>query len=155
MARAEITSPIEAYVLVTVANYADDFGICWPKMATLVAQCRCCERKVRDCLRKLEERGLLVRVERRRDNGSQRSNAIVLVGFEGRKVPKSADDHPILAEMAAVPEVVWGGPAEPAAALEEQTAPRATPAPRAPSPLHPRAALEPSLDPSKDPYYEL
>lgn len=94
-----IADPIEAFVLVTLANFADDYGVAFPKVGTLQAACRCSRRKVQYALAALEERGLIICAGRRRANGQQTSSAYLLVGFEGRKLPATAEEHPLLAPL--------------------------------------------------------
>ena len=154
----DISDPIEKFVLVALANYADDYGVCWPKQASLKDDCACSERKLRNCLTALEEAGFIRRIERRREDGGRRSDAVVLTGFEGRKIPATADEHPVLALLDVVVP----------SAKEDGAGPTTPPAPRAappgttcPTPRHhvpgapaPRAGSykdEPSIDPSMDP----
>lgn len=94
---APISDSTEKFVLVAISNYADEFGVCWPSQATLIAHCSCSERKLRDCLKSLDARGFIKRVARWRPNGSRRSDAVLLIGFSGRRLPCSPDEHPILA----------------------------------------------------------
>lgn len=138
---ANIADPIEKFVLVALANYADDFGVCWPSQSTLVMDCSCSERKLRESLKSLEAAGLIKRVARRRQNGSRRSDAVVLSGFTGRRIPRSADEHPVLALL----DVVDGSVAE---AINRHHAPVDN-RHHVPPPPAPRAALEPSLEPSE------
>jgi hypothetical protein len=105
---SELSDVYETVALVTLANFADEYGVCWPSQATLAQYCRCSERKLRECLKALEERGVLIRLKRWRDNGAQRSDAFVLIGFIDRKVPATDDEHPILAQLDFVPGSVRG-----------------------------------------------
>ena len=98
----QVTDPIETLVLITLANYADDFGVCWPSQTTLTRECRCSTRKLQYALKALAARGLIARYERRRPNGSRRSDAVVLIGFADRK-PLECVDHPVLAGQHLVP----------------------------------------------------
>ncbi len=100
---SELSDVYETVALVTLANFADEYGVCWPSQATLAQYCRCSERKLRECLKALEERGVLIRLKRWRDNGAQRSDAFVLIGFTDRRVPATDDEHPILAQLDFVP----------------------------------------------------
>ena len=95
---------IEKFVLVTLANYADEFGVCFPSQSTLVEDCRCSDRKLRNALKALGERGLITRYERRRSNGSRRSDAVLLTGFANRKPLSSPEEHPVLAGLQVQPE---------------------------------------------------
>ena len=97
---------IEKFVLVTLANYADEYGVCFPSQTTLVEDCQCSDRKLRNALKSLGERGLITRYERRRDNGSRRSDAILLSGFAKRKPLSSPEEHPLLAGLQIQLEAV-------------------------------------------------
>ncbi|WP_093188341.1 helix-turn-helix domain-containing protein [Pseudovibrio sp. Tun.PSC04-5.I4] len=98
----EITDPIEKFVLVTIANFADEYGLCWPSQAALQEACCCCERKLRNCLTHLEEVGLITRYQRRRANGSRRSDIFILTGFADRKPITDTNDHPALENLPAI-----------------------------------------------------
>lgn len=93
---APVADSIQKFVLVALANYADEFGVCWPSQATLTTHCACSVRKVRQCLKELDAGGYIRRFEHRRANGSRRSDVVLLTGFAGRKPLGAADDHPIL-----------------------------------------------------------
>jgi DNA-binding transcriptional MocR family regulator len=94
-----IDDTYEAFVLVALANYADDYGVAFPSVSTLASECRCSTRKVKYALAALEERGLIQGISRRRPNGSQRSSAFILTGFADRKIPARADEHPVLEQL--------------------------------------------------------
>jgi hypothetical protein len=100
--QTDISDPIKKFILVTLGNYADEYGVCWPSQSTLIAACSCSERKLRESLKSLEAEGWIKRIQRRRKNGSRRSDAVLLVGFPERKIPLSADEHPILALLDVV-----------------------------------------------------
>ncbi len=95
----DLDDPIEAFILVTLANHADEYGVLWIKQATLAARCRCSKRSVIRRLQLLEQRGLVRQLHRRRANGSQQSSAFLLVGFEDRRRPRTPDEHPVLEEQ--------------------------------------------------------
>ena len=126
---AGIDDPIEAFLLVTLANYADEFGVCFPSQSTLRANCRCSERKVRDSLKSLEERGLILRIMRRRDNGSRRSDVIILIGFDERNPLRSPSDHPVLERLNLVEADLSG-------AINRHTVPPAPTGTTCPTPRH-------------------
>ena len=100
--QASVADPIKKFILVTLGNYADEYGVCWPSQSTLIVACSCSERKLRESLKSLEAEGWIKRIQRRRKNGSRRSDAVLLVGFPERKIPLSADEHPILALLDVV-----------------------------------------------------
>ncbi|MGV8988187.1 MAG: helix-turn-helix domain-containing protein [Cypionkella sp.] len=78
-------SVTEKVILLVLANYANEYGISWPSQKTLADQSACTDRTVRTILSRLEGQGVVQRVTRRRDNGSRRSDIILLSAFEGRK----------------------------------------------------------------------
>jgi hypothetical protein len=86
----------QKFALVTLANYADDFGVCWPEQETLKNDCACSARTIRDALAALQQAGLIARKLRRRRDGSRRSDVYLLVGFAARKPIVGAEHHPIL-----------------------------------------------------------
>jgi hypothetical protein len=146
----DLDDPIMRFVLVTLANYADDYGVCWPSVMTLAADLRCSERKLRACTRALETMGLIQRLERRRENGSRRSNAYLLIGFEGRRHPTESGDHPIIGPQ----DIVVRGTEKP---INRHVVPGVTTGTTCRGPLHtvqggpaPRAPLEPSIEPIKE-----
>ncbi|KZL26284.1 helix-turn-helix domain-containing protein [Pseudovibrio sp. Ad37] len=99
---SQVSDPIEKFVLITIANFADEFGLCWPSQTTLQEACCCCERKLRNCLNDLEALGLITRYQRRRANGSRRSDIFVLTGFDGRRAIPDQNDHPALENLPAI-----------------------------------------------------
>lgn len=61
------------FVLLVLANYADNYGLCWPRIEQLAEDCRIDERTIRRHLRELAEEGHLWSFRRHR-----RSNVYVL-----------------------------------------------------------------------------
>lgn len=56
-------------VLLALADFADDFGYCWPSIATIAAKARLSERQTIRIIQSLEEQGeLLVKHDRRNGN---------------------------------------------------------------------------------------
>jgi len=100
----------EKFVLMALANAANEYGSAWPSQEAVRAFTCQSERTVRDALKALSERGLVLRVGRRRADGSRQSDVCVLVGFEGRKHPRRPEDDWVhaLPEMAAALEE-WAG----------------------------------------------
>lgn len=90
--------PSEKFVLVALADCADETGACWPSQSELREKTGLSERTVRDSVKALQARGLLVRAEVRRGDGSRRSDAYVLVGYSDRRAPPARlGDHWIFA----------------------------------------------------------
>ncbi|KZK84942.1 hypothetical protein PsAD13_01476 [Pseudovibrio sp. Ad13] len=150
--RSDITDPIEKFILITIANFADEYGLCWPSQATLQEACCCSERKLRNCLNDLEALGLITRYQRRRANGSRRSDIFVLTGFDGRRAIPDQNDHPALENLEVtkprthkrhgVPE----GPASNRHVVPHQ------PASGAATNRHVVPPLNRHLEPSKEPF---
>jgi hypothetical protein len=146
--QTDISDPIKKFILVTLGNYADEYGVCWPSQTTIIAACPCSVRKLRECLKSLEADAWIQRIQRRRKNGSRRSDAVLLVGFLERKIPLLADEHPILALLDVVPE-------DTPTTINRHVVPgpnrHVVPGPPrhvVPDPPARGAALEPSLEPS-------
>ncbi len=84
----------EKAILLALANYADGEGRCFPGQESLAKKAACSDRTVRTVLADLEERGIIVREERRRDDGYRTSDNILIVPLStspenssGRKEP--------------------------------------------------------------------
>jgi hypothetical protein len=74
-------------LLVTLADYADSEGYCYPSQATLATRTCQSERAVRGHLGALEEAGIIRREVRRDRRGRRTSDAFVLVGFVDAQQP--------------------------------------------------------------------
>ena len=74
--------PGPKFVLVSLANYASEDGVCWPSIGTIARMTGSSSRSVHRSLAKLEAAGLIRRRARWRgaDRG-QTSNLYDLVGF--------------------------------------------------------------------------
>lgn len=73
------------FVLVALANYADENGKCWPSQARLAKDTSMAERTVRKHLKLLEEAGYITRVKRRRKDGFQDSDLFEIHTESSRK----------------------------------------------------------------------
>jgi hypothetical protein len=80
-----VLSVTEKVILLVLANYANEYGISWPSQKTLAENAACDERTVRRTLVRLEARGVIRRIARRRGNGSRQSDMILMSAFTGRK----------------------------------------------------------------------
>lgn len=65
-------------VLLVLANFADEDGRCWPSQKVLGQRSHLSDRTVRDALGRLEERGLITRSPRYREDGGRSSDMIQL-----------------------------------------------------------------------------
>lgn len=69
------------FVLLMLANHADEDGYCYPSQKRLAQECGLGERAVRNQLSRLEDIGLIRRQRRTRQNGSRTSDGYWLVGI--------------------------------------------------------------------------
>lgn len=79
--------PLDKYLLMTLANYADADGSCFPSQSRLADDTGLSERSVRSHLDALEEQGLIVRTARRRADGSRASDRIILSISNRKELP--------------------------------------------------------------------
>lgn len=78
-ARKIITgSPSVKAVLMAIANYADEDGMCWPSQEMLAADTELSRHTVMRCMETLEEQGMITRQRQHRGDGSRKSDRIVL-----------------------------------------------------------------------------
>ena len=106
-------SSSEKLVLLVLANYASpETGECFPSQRRFADDTGLTDRTLRNVFKALEDKGLMQRQERRRPNGSRRSDLIVLT-FEG----VTRQPETISACRPAQPEMV-SGKAETVSALE-------------------------------------
>lgn len=66
------------FVLVALCNYADQDGRCWPGQKALASDTSMSDRSIRTHLKELERRGIIVREQRRRSDGSRTSDYYVI-----------------------------------------------------------------------------
>ena len=74
----QVGGPAGKVLLMCLANYADEKGLCWPSQATISREAELGVRTTRDWLKKLEQMGFIERTERRREDGSRTSDFIRL-----------------------------------------------------------------------------
>ncbi len=102
-----VSSSRDAFLLVALGNNSDAYGLCYPRQTTLMEKTRMKDRAVRDGLKSLEALGMILRLPRRRRDGSRKSDAYLLMGWplkrenrrRGRLEVEEADGHPLLAEL--------------------------------------------------------
>lgn len=136
------------YVLLALANHADDDGKCWPSQEHLAGTTELSIRSVRRSLVELEERCLIHREERpRRDDKTRRSDLIQLRLYAASDhavtVAGSSEDH--AATVTACPDMRPGWPDDHAATVAGTMRPH--------SPDHAATVAgsykaEPSIEPS-------
>lgn len=118
------------FVLVVLADHADQAHSCWPSVGRISARTGFGASTVRRALTDLEEAGLIRIEHRARPNGSRTSSRYYLAALNPQIDPATVDDPPSQIGRAPLPE-------------------REGPPPRA------GGAIEPSLEPSsKDPHAE-
>ena len=71
-------SPTAKVLLICLANYADEDGLCWPSQATIANETELSERAAREWLKTLEENGFIERTRRHRADGTRASDLIRL-----------------------------------------------------------------------------
>lgn len=91
--------PVAKSVLISLADQANDHGVCWPSLATLCARVCCSERAVRNAIRWLEGSGLLtVEICAKKSNlytlHPERFVPDVCVEDEPKQAPTPAPDAP-------------------------------------------------------------
>jgi hypothetical protein len=80
--KSDVSDPMSRLLLFMIADHmSSETGLCWPGRKTLAGECRCSEATVKRHLAELEEAGIIERVERRREDGTQMTNAIKIIGF--------------------------------------------------------------------------
>lgn len=79
----------EKFLLIMMANYADDTGKCWPSVTTLIADTGFCRRTVMESIKTLSKIGAL-KVQNRSFQGKKISNVYRLnLVWEGPINPPS------------------------------------------------------------------
>lgn len=84
--KQRLGSPTLKVVLIAVANYADEDGVCWPSQERLAQDTDLTERSVRDVLKKLEAMGFIQRTPRH-VNGNQRETDIIRLVSHRKNFP--------------------------------------------------------------------
>lgn len=77
--RQLVDSPSEKLVLMTLASYAGEFGECYPSMKTLTTETVQSINSVRRRIEELQNKGMIVKLERKRDNEAKTSNLYILL----------------------------------------------------------------------------
>lgn len=94
--KQKVGNPLGKLVLIMLANYADQYGVCFPSQKRIATDCECTDRAVREWLATFEKSGLIVRKERRRASGYRTSDEITLA------IPELPE--PSSAETDSLPE---------------------------------------------------
>lgn len=98
-------------VLLTLGNYADESGVCWPSQATLAKKTSMTDRSVRENLTRLESGGFIACRSRTTGKGTRTSNIYQLLGKTQRKIlPMDADSSG--KNCRRLPEESSAGPPE-------------------------------------------
>lgn len=77
-ARARTGSGTLKHVLLALANFADENGLCWPSQERLAFNTELTDRTIRDALKKLEEAGWIKRQARYNPDGTRKNDFIFL-----------------------------------------------------------------------------
>lgn len=92
----------EKLLLFAIANRVDECGVGFPGRARLAREACCRPETITVNMKKLAERGLITRFERRRENGSRTSDWLVLApGFADRAPLEDAEPTEYPAAVAA------------------------------------------------------
>lgn len=98
-----VGSPSLKATLIAIANYADESGRSWPSQKRLAADTELSARTIRTSLFELEQKGIITRTERVRDDGSRASDMIKLNRQWGETVAGGTET------IAGGEEIVSGG----------------------------------------------
>lgn len=88
----EAKTTSEKAVLLALANYAGGDGRCHPGQESIAKKASCTDRTVRTVLADLEERGIISRERRERQDGSRTSDAIILLAFANQPENSSGSE---------------------------------------------------------------
>lgn len=124
-------SPVQKVVLISLADNANDSGVCWPSIPTISKRCCTSERAVQNAIKWLEQAGI---VTANRNNGRHTSYTVTPAGYAPPQ-----DMHPRSKSAGAADA------ATPAADAPHPRTPCATPPHQMPS-----NRKEPSREPSEN-----
>lgn len=83
--------PTPRLILMSLADAADDFGVCWPSVPTVATKCCVSDRTVRRVMKKLEDHRLMLSEPRYRKDGSCSSNRYRLQLDGGDRLSSAPD----------------------------------------------------------------
>lgn len=117
----EAKSSSEKAVLLALANYVGGDGRCHPGQESIAKKASCTDRTVRTVLADLEERGIIARERRERQDGSRTSDTIILLVFASQPENSSGRENANRKIMSSQPEnssglTTFEPPVEPPAA---------------------------------------
>jgi hypothetical protein len=95
--------PTERFVLYAIANYADEYGKCWPGLNAIMVYTGLSRRTIIRAIADLKDRGLLSTEERTRDNGSRTSNRYMMNFMYAEWKPEVSLRHPPGANVTPPP----------------------------------------------------
>ena len=113
----DIETPLEKFILVTLADMANDEGFCWPSRATIERKTGCSRTTVKKALRKFE--GVLIeRTRKTRENGSDASCLYLFIDYikiNGIDITDSPlFNHPVKDNSGGLPKPPRGALTAPA-----------------------------------------
>ena len=115
------------FVLLALADAADEVGICWPSIATIAELCTLTPRTVSRALRELNSVGLIQSQSRHRGDGSTTSNRYYLNLVGGDPVSgASATEAPQEGRQDRRGPVTEGPPRSTTRTINDPTPPRST-----------------------------
>lgn len=132
-AQSQLKTP-ERFCLVSLADEANNEGVCWPSLRRLVERTGYSERRVIYAMRSLERDGLVEVLPRRGRTGRQTSSVYVLhmehgrsMQDIGRRADRDAAYHSTLPRIPSPPPSPVDNPVDNSDDAGGQTAPRASP----------------------------
>lgn len=137
-------TPSERLVLLALADHAGEDGECWPGSASLAAKTGLSEGSVRRYITKLDERGILEKVERRRRKNGTLGTWIYRLRLD---IDFSSSKE---LSGAAKPQRVTSGNRRPVATDEQENEHQCAVGQRAPMRAHESSVTEPSREPSEN-----
>lgn len=86
-------SPTRKLVLLAVADYADEHGVCWPSQRTIARQTELNERTVRRQLDELEHAGIVTRQSRPPLPSGLRQSDVITLNMKPPVTVSAGSDH--------------------------------------------------------------
>lgn len=69
----------EKMIYIVLARYSNEESFCFPSYKTISAKCGCSERQAKNVIKSLEEKGLIKKENRTRDNSNEKESNIYFV----------------------------------------------------------------------------
>ncbi|MDG3012710.1 helix-turn-helix domain-containing protein [Rhodococcus sp. D2-41] len=89
---APVTDSTQALVLLCLADWADDTGLCWPAVESIARRARCSETTARRHVRALERAGIVVRMTA--SNGRTSNRYRIIMRRQPGQIDRVGDNSP-------------------------------------------------------------